>query len=99
MKAVAKALVGKVNPSGGLSDIILNDNFSNPAAMYWQVNEGFSSMYANASDMGLNSSQQYYGVYVEGVYVGYRYYDKKNLPVLFPLRARPELYGICLQRF
>ena len=77
MKAVAKALVGKVNPSGGLSDIILNDNFSNPAAMYWQVNEGFSSMYANASDMGLNSSQQYYGVYVEGVYVGYRYYETR----------------------
>ena len=77
MKAVAKALIGEINPSGKLSDTFLKDNFSSPAAMYWRVNDGFSSSYANTEEMGLNNSQQYYGVYVEGVYVGYRYYETR----------------------
>ena len=77
MKAVAKALIGKVNPSGGASDTLLKDNFTSPAAMYWQINDGFSQSYANTEAMSLNSSQQYYGVYVEGVYVGYRYYETR----------------------
>jgi beta-glucosidase len=77
MNSVAKALVGTVNPSGKLSDTFLNDNFASPAAMYWKVNNGFSSSYENATEMGLNSSQEYYGVYVEGVYVGYRYFETR----------------------
>ena len=77
MNAVAKALVGEINPSGKLSDTFLKDNFSSPAAMYWAVNDGFSSSYANTSELGLNSSQEYYGVYAEGIYVGYRYYETR----------------------
>lgn len=77
MKGVARALAGKANPSGRLSDTFLKDNFSSPAAMYWKVNEGFSSKYANADEKGLDSSQLYYGVYVEGVYVGYRYFETR----------------------
>lgn len=77
MRAVAKALVGEVNPSGSLSDTFLKDNFASPAAMYWRANDGFSSMYANAEELELNSSQQYYGVYVEGVYAGYRYFETR----------------------
>lgn len=76
-RAVAQALVGKINPSGRLSDTFLNDNFAAPAAAYWKVNSGFSSQYANASELGLNVSQQYYGVYVENIYVGYRYFETR----------------------
>lgn len=77
MNAVAKALIGEINPSGKLSDTYLMDTFSSPAAMYWRENDGFSSEYANSEALQLNSSQMYYGVYVEGVYVGYRYYETR----------------------
>lgn len=77
MNAVAKALVGDINPSGKLSDTFLNDNFSSPAAMYWAVNDGFSSSYENTEELALNNSQEYYGVYAEGIYVGYRYYETR----------------------
>ncbi|MDD3113498.1 MAG: glycoside hydrolase family 3 N-terminal domain-containing protein, partial [Candidatus Izemoplasmatales bacterium] len=77
MNAVAKALIGEINPSGRLSDTFLKDNFSSPAAMYWRENDGFSSEYANVTELELNNSQMYYGVYVEGVYVGYRYYETR----------------------
>lgn len=77
MNSVAKALIGEVNPSGRLSDSFLNDNFSAPASMYWEVNDGFSSVYGNSSELELNNTQMFYGVYVEGVYVGYRYFETR----------------------
>ena len=82
MKGVADALVGKVNPSGRLSDTFVKDNFSSPAAKYWKVNEGFSSVFGNAATMGLDLTQKNYGVYVEGIYVGYRYYETRYEDVI-----------------
>ena len=75
--SVAKALKGEVNPSGRLSDTLLKNNFSAPANAYWLVNEGFSSTFANTADMGLDASQRNYGVYAEGIYVGYRYFETR----------------------
>ena len=75
--SVAKALKGEVNPSGRLSDTLLKNNFSAPANAYWLVNNGFSSLFANTDEIGLNASQRNYGVYVEGIYVGYRYFETR----------------------
>ncbi|MBO7377754.1 MAG: fibronectin type III-like domain-contianing protein, partial [Clostridia bacterium] len=76
-QSVAKVMKGEVNPSGGLSDIFLKDNFSAPANAYWKINEGFSNVYANSDELKLGASQKYYGVYVEGIYVGYRYFETR----------------------
>ena len=68
-----------MNPSGRLTDTYTRDNFSSPAMASWVLNPNgiFAQPYANATEMNLNSSQQYYGVYVEGIYVGYRYYETR----------------------
>ena len=79
INAVADVLVGNTVPSGKLSDTYVNDNFSSPAMASWILSEdgGFSNDYTDYSALGLNSTQQYYGVYVEGIYVGYRYYETR----------------------
>ena len=77
--AVAQVLAGEAVPSGRASDTFLMDNFSSPAMASWVMNESgiFSQRYANAEAVGLNATQEYYGVYVEGIYVGYRYYETR----------------------
>ncbi|MCD8308532.1 MAG: glycoside hydrolase family 3 C-terminal domain-containing protein [Clostridia bacterium] len=77
VNAVAKVLSGDYVPSGKLSDTYAKDNFSSPAAMQLSYNSGktFSQSYGNNS--GLTSTQSYYGVYSEGIYVGYRYYETR----------------------
>ena len=77
MISVAKVLKGEVNPSGRLSDILLKDNFKAPANAYWKINEGFSTAFANSNELGLTAANKYYGVYVEGIYVGYRYFETR----------------------
>lgn len=77
--AVAKALVGDIVPSGRLSDTYVYDNFSSPAMASWALNPDrrFAQRYGNYSNYGLNGTQYNYGVYVEGIYVGYRYYETR----------------------
>ena len=76
---VAQTLVGASVPSGRASDTFLMDNFTSPAMASWILNSGgiFSPIYTNAAELGLNATQENYGVYVEGIYVGYRYYETR----------------------
>ena len=79
LSAVAKALVGEVNPSGRLADTYVKDNFSSPAAAAWILQNSagtFSSVYGN-SELLSSEAQMRYGVYVEDIYVGYRYYETR----------------------
>lgn len=71
--SIADVLTGRVNPSGKLP-------FTFPVAL---------------SDGPISSERQYPGIkregekvydeyYTEGIYVGYRWYESRNVPVLFP---------------
>jgi beta-glucosidase len=62
--AVADVLLGKVNPSGKLSESFPLSVKQNPSF--------------------LNFPGIYDVTYCERIYVGYRYYDKVEMPVLFP---------------
>lgn len=77
--AVARAIAGTIVPSGRLSDTYVYDNFSSPAMASWGANPDrrFAQQYTNASNYDLNGTQYNYGVYVEGIYVGYRYYETR----------------------
>jgi beta-glucosidase len=77
IQAVTDIIAGKVNPSGKLSQTMCNDNLSSPAAKSWSLNQGmtYASVYGNSSS--LSDTQKYYGVNVEGIYVGYRYYETR----------------------
>ncbi len=80
LAAVAEALVGKVNPSGRITDTFVRDNLSSPAAASASYSGTFSQVYSNyIADYSnsLDSSQAFYGVYTEGIYVGYRYYETR----------------------
>lgn len=74
---VAKVLTGEVNPSGKLSDTYVYNNFSSPAAqnIYLAQNKKFSQMYDSA--YALQETNSYAGIYNEGIYVGYRYYETR----------------------
>lgn len=79
VNAVADVLVGNIVPSGRLSDTYVKDNFSSPAMASWMLNQDgvFNQEYENSEKLGLNSTQMYYGIYREGIYVGYRYYETR----------------------
>ena len=77
--AVAKAIVGDINPSGKLSDTYVYDNFSSPAGAAWKETGKLNNVYSDAS---LTEQQKYYSVYNEGIYVGYRYYETRYADVV-----------------
>ena len=78
MPGVGDILVGKANPSGGLSDIYAANNLSHPAMM----NMGwyrFANM-SRGSNPEITRESQYsdnYLIEAEGIYVGYRYFETR----------------------
>jgi len=64
--AVADTLTGKVNPSGKLTDTYAYHLDSNPSA----VNVGNFQYVKNGAP-----TARYFANYLEGIYVGYRYYE------------------------
>ena len=78
ISAVGKVLTGEYIPSGKLADTYLLDNFSSPAMQQQTYNDfnNFMRRYEGYERLQ-DPSQQYFGVYTEGIYVGYRYYETR----------------------
>lgn len=66
--ALADVLIGKVNPSGRLTDTWAKNYNDNPAS-------------SSFSDNDSNSMQE---DYIEDIFVGYRYFDTFDIDVLYP---------------
>ena len=85
IRAVAKAIVGKINPSGRVGDTFTRDSISSPAMASWMHNSTrgasediwFSETYSNPNLFNLTQVNKYFGVYLEGIYNGYRYYETR----------------------
>ena len=80
---VADILSGAVNPSGRLVDTFLKDNHSAPAMQnfgaykYTNGTDYDVATAQNNTDPGIGKCNQDYVVYLEGIYVGYRYYETR----------------------
>jgi len=112
ISALADALAGEVVPSGRIPDTYVKDNFSAPATASWILSNSagtFSAQY-EGSDQLSSAAQYYYGVYTEGIYVGYRYYETRYEDVVLGREgagdysytdtvSRPFGYGLSYTTF
>ncbi len=87
--AVADILSGRVNPSGKLPmtfPVLLNDHASNANFPLDGEPLSITSLLfpQQKSENVKNIKNKGFTNYEEGIYVGYRHFDKANLPVSFP---------------
>lgn len=71
--SIADVLTGRVNPSGKLP-------FTFPVALA----DGPISSESQYPGIKMEGEKVYDEYYTEGIYVGYRWYESRNVPVLFP---------------
>ncbi|MCP1110417.1 glycoside hydrolase family 3 protein [Ohessyouella blattaphilus] len=78
MNAVGRVLAGEVNPSGRLVNTYARDLMSSPAAMSFGDHYYTGTEYMTSDWYGNEyETHQSYVDYVEGIYVGYRYYETR----------------------
>ena len=71
---VGRIFAGKSTPSGHLVDTFLMNSNSNPATVNFAP-----ILYSNANSIGLSNLewQGTYSIYMEGIYLGYKYYETR----------------------
>lgn len=81
-EGVANVLAGQVSPSGHLVDTYAANSLSAPAVTYacenmqlWGNVDYVNSKATDLSNDGINVD--YYTIYAEGIYVGYKYYETR----------------------
>jgi beta-glucosidase len=89
--AVAEIIAGKVNPSGKLPITIEKDFKDSPGYDYIPKGE---QLYTGWNGDVEKISPVYNVHYDEGIFVGYRWYEKKNIEPLFPFG-----YGLSYTNF
>lgn len=73
-ESLGKILSGEINPSGHLVDTMAYDHKSAPN--YYYANRQGTRVYSGTEMTEYNNANSYYYVdYVEGIYVGYKYYE------------------------
>lgn len=70
ISSIAKAITGEVNPSGRLVDTYAFDSMSAPASQIFGAGQWNNTEHEN-------SCKNYYTIYGESIYVGYRYYETR----------------------
>ncbi|MGA3286972.1 MAG: glycoside hydrolase family 3 C-terminal domain-containing protein [Bacteroidota bacterium] len=79
--ALAEILSGKTNPSGKLPITIEKDFKDSPGFGYLPEGE---TLYKKWNDKGEKGHQVYDVHYTEGIFSGYRWYEKNNIEPLYP---------------
>jgi beta-glucosidase len=79
--ATAEIISGKTNPSGKLPVTIEKDFKDSPGYGYMQEGAKF---YTGWNDSTERKTPIYDVVYKEGIFVGYRWYEKNNIEPLYP---------------
>lgn len=90
--ALAEVITGKISPSGKLSSTMAYSYDTYPSAELFFTDKDCSASILSYEDLGLSAADNHStcfskspaALYREGIYMGYRYFDTFNIPVLYP---------------